>query len=572
MVNSFAKTKEQADLVDEKIKGLIMARKHFIVEAAAGSGKTYSLNNIVSWLEKEKPLDFGYPGKKIACITFTNVAVEVMKSRLLPDSNVEPCTIHSFCWKLIKPFQDFMINHVNEAIHSKKIDCSNLDICKIDYDLGVRYFDNETDTLFLYHDDVIKFFSLLLDNKKFRKVMASIYPIILIDEYQDSNKLFMEKMILYFLNNQSKPFPILGLFGDSWQSIYSGLSGIGEIKNENFSIIHKNTNFRSESNIVKMLNRIRPDNQQSCAKEDEPSKGNVYFLNCSKGSYNRYLEGQKINDLKPEDLKYVLNQLSDKIERMTNKKPKILMITHSVISKNLGFEKLIETLGTDVFRDQPDPFFEYCRKIIEPMYKALNQNDISHLADVLGVERTIIRTKKDKTNWKNILHSLQALREKNLDDVLKYCLENTYGLIPKSDEVEALIEEYKINSELTYNKKVVKDVLDIPYKEFLSAFEYIDSDTMFSTEHGSKGEEFENVIFVINKGWNLYQYHKYAPFDKSSDDPSFIRNRNLFYVCSSRAIKNLFFLLTYNGGDEFNNYLRYLSDEKEFDFDAFIHI
>ena len=68
---------------------------------------------------------------------------------------------------------------------------------------------------------------------------------------------------------------------------------------------------------------------------------------------------------------------------------------------------------------------------------------------------------------------------------------------------------------------------------------------MFSTEHGVKGEEYDNVVFVIGKGWNVYQFETYAPMitghsqipvDKQA---SYERNRNLFYVCCSRPKKKI---------------------------------
>lgn len=77
---------------------------------------------------------------------------------------------------------------------------------------------------------------------------------------------------------------------------------------------------------------------------------------------------------------------------------------------------------------------------------------------------------------------------------------------------------------------------------------YPESD--FSTEHGVKGEEYDNVIFVISKGWNQYQFEKYIPMITGDEripkgkDAAFERNRNLFYVCCSRPKKRLIFFIT----------------------------
>ena len=42
--------------------------------------------------------------------------------------------------------------------------------------------------LHLFHDDIIKLFAWFLDKPKFRMLLTDRYPIILIDEYQDSFK------------------------------------------------------------------------------------------------------------------------------------------------------------------------------------------------------------------------------------------------------------------------------------------------------------------------------------------------------------------------------------------------
>ena len=84
---------------------------------------------------------------------------------------------------------------------------------------------------------------------------------------------------------------------------------------------------------------------------------------------------------------------------------------------------------------------------------------------------------------------------------------------------------------------------------------------MFSTEHSVKGEEYDNVVFVIGRGWNLYHFETYAPMitGRSSipkgKEASFERNRNLFYVCCSRAKKRLFLFVTIPTDYEFKTFL-----------------
>ena len=57
----------------------------------------------------------------------------------------------------------------------------------------------------------------------------------------------------------------------------------------------------------------------------------------------------------------------------------------------------------------------------------------------------------------------------------------------------------------------IREVLDLDYSQFRAAIEFLYPEAEFSTEHGVKGEEYDNVVFVISKGWNQYQFETYAP-------------------------------------------------------------
>ena len=78
-------------------------------------------------------------------------------------------------------------------------------------------------------------------------------------------------------------------------------------------------------------------------------------------------------------------------------------------------------------------------------------------------------------------------------------------------------------------------------------------------KRNGKGEEYDNVIFVISKGWNQYQFETYAPMIKNGypqdKEASYIRNRNLFYVCCSRPKKRLFFFISVSLDDTFRDFL-----------------
>ena len=83
---------------------------HFRVLAGPGAGKTHWLvNHIKEILHTSERLD---KSRKVACITYTNTAVEIIRERLGSSSNqVEVSTIHSFLYKhVIKPYIHFIAN------------------------------------------------------------------------------------------------------------------------------------------------------------------------------------------------------------------------------------------------------------------------------------------------------------------------------------------------------------------------------------------------------------------------------------------------------------------------------
>ena len=57
---------------------------------------------------------------------------------------------------------------------------------------------------------------------KFRMILADKYPVILIDEYQDSSKLIVDSFVKYYIEKDKGPQ--FGFFGDAWQTIYSSNS------------------------------------------------------------------------------------------------------------------------------------------------------------------------------------------------------------------------------------------------------------------------------------------------------------------------------------------------------------
>ena len=82
--------KAEADKVDEEIIAALQNGNSFRVEAGAGSGKTYSLNKAIEWLQTNKWAEYRRKKQTVVCITYTNAAVDVIAERLSKDSFIPP--------------------------------------------------------------------------------------------------------------------------------------------------------------------------------------------------------------------------------------------------------------------------------------------------------------------------------------------------------------------------------------------------------------------------------------------------------------------------------------------------
>lgn len=168
---------------------------------------------------------------------------------------------------------------------------------------------------------------------------------------------------------------------------------------------------------------------------------------------------------------------------------------------------------------------------------------------ILGIRRYPITKKSEKMKWKEFEARLKKARDGKAIDVINTIVETK--LVPVPSLVDGYYHLYFDAPDTIYGlDATIRDVLDLDYSQFRAAIEFLYPEAEFSTEHGVKGEEYDNVVFVISKGWNQYQFETYAPMITgrtpipNGKQTSYERNRNLFYVCCSRPRKRLFFFVS----------------------------
>lgn len=81
--------------------------------------------------------------------------------------------------------------------------------------------------------------------------------------------------------------------------------------------------------------------------------------------------------------------------------------------------------------------------------------------------------------------------------------------------------------------------MHVPYSEFISLYNYLEGQTPFSTQHKTKGTEFDNILVILDNGrWNNYNFEKLFAAN-NREERVIDRTEKIFYVCCTRAKEQL---------------------------------
>ena len=113
-------------------------------------------------------------------------------------------------------------------------------------------------------------------------------------------------------------------------------------------------------------------------------------------------------------------------------------------------------------------------------------------------------------------------------------------------------------------KDYFESLMEIPYKQFKLCTVAQKNDTPFTTQHGTKGDEFNNVLVVIDdNAWTQsYNFDKYFSNNDTSERRK-EKTKNLFYVVCSRAKNNLAILCLSELSDSSKSKIRELFNETD---------
>ena len=292
--NSAAHTDDLFDAEADKLIAKCVAADppiSFFLFAGAGSGKTRSLVEALKVIKERVGARLRLNGRRVGVITFTNKACDEIKHRLEYDDLFAVSTIHSFAWSLIKglnhdirewlkinlqteiaeleekerkgrPGTKASIDRINAiAAKSERLELLN----------NIKSFiynpdgDNPERNA-LNHAEVIKITAAFLTEKSMmRSLLVNRFPILLIDESQDTDKELIEA--LFYVQANLKSHFALGVVGDTMQRIYTaGKLDLGGDLPDDWATPAKRMNHRSCRRIIELINRIRePDRRPNTA-------------------------------------------------------------------------------------------------------------------------------------------------------------------------------------------------------------------------------------------------------------------------------------------------------------------
>lgn len=596
---------------------------HFLLSGGAGSGKTYTLVQVI----KEVLNKYHF---RIACMTYTNAAANEIEQRVNHrDLNVS--TIHDFLWDNIKNYQSELKQAVIALLNDPEC---KMHLPDSEEFVADDFFDNrENPTEIQYkeylkiregiisHDEVLMVANYMFANhKRLCDVVKSRYPFIFIDEYQDTHPEVIAILLEHI--NKSEKKCIVGFFGDSMQAIYD--DGIGDITkylyNETTTTgivyeIQKAQNRRCPLSVIQLANKLRNDGLEQQPSNDPKAPNMDEKGHVKQGSTMFYYSDEGINNL--EQLKE--NLIDEGWDFNNSEQTKELRLTHNLIAYEAGFASLMDIHANDKildFRDRvkkwitendadydfssvtfgqaldwldtnhsgkkwkPTPEMEKyieCHNDAYNIARSINFAEFNkcyvnkdHLIDDkaeveekktttgttlsplnlhLRKIETCIRLYQSqeysefmrRTSFGFITSSRQKKELKDAIDKMTGVEDMTIGeVISMANKMNICKIDDKLEEYMATNRYVYERVSMIKYNEFRQLYSYLQQQQPFSTQHKTKGLEYNDVLVILNNtNWRKYDFESLFNASPNKKDSIKLRTRKLFYVCCTRAKNRL---------------------------------
>lgn len=578
----------------------------FFLFAGAGSGKTWSLTEALKKVLARSRDRLRLRHQKIAVITYTNAACDEIKSRIQYDPVVTVSTIHSFIWSQIQGLDVDIRAWLYENLQTEIEDLEEKERkgrggdASLKRQRKIQSKSERRDKLpsvkkFTYnpngdnvgldsinHAEVIAIGAEFLTYKPLmQKILVNAFPILLVDESQDTHRPFMEALLTVQAAH-TECFS-LGLIGDTMQRIYGhGMPNMDHSIPDEWSTPEKIMNHRSPERIVQLLNRIRQpvDGRAQQARSDKDG-----------GIVRLFITGA--GDAEPDEVEAIVRTRMAEITGEREWLPaedevKALILEHHMAARRLGFSDLFEPLyksertktglldgslaGLRLFSERVQGVIEarkrgdefgvtaIVRKHSELLSKqslasaGANQTDLLKRASAAVNDLITLCDDVRNTSFQDVLDTVAMTGLFPVPDMLiPFTRREEIGIEPEVAEIDADLEMVAVEDESGAGWEAF---LAAPFSQVGPYRAYIDGDTAFDTHQGVKGREFDRVMVIIDdaeaRGF-LFSYDKlFGTKERSANDlksesigkeTGLDRTRRLLYVTCSRAMRSLALVL-----------------------------
>jgi len=569
----------------------------FFLFAGAGSGKTRSLIHALDKIKGQYGRQLKLNGQKVGVITYTNAACDEINKRLEFDTAFHVSTIHSFAWSLITGFTKDIKNWLETSLRdeiqeleekqargrasqasidrARKIESKTKRLATLREIKKFTYNPNgdnvERDSL--SHSEVIKICSDFLTQKTtMQKLLVTRFPLLLVDESQDTNKHLMDA--LFEVQKHNSDCFALGLLGDMMQRIYSdGKDKLEQGLPSDWATPAKQMNHRSASRIIELINKIRAnvDGQAQTPRNDR-GEGLVRLFILPNDTENKMNAEIIVREA-------MANATNDPGWHGARQDVKTLILEHHMAARRMGFEQMFEPLHKiEKFKtgllDGTMPELRLFAKLVLPLVSALKKEDKYAVASIIReksalLSRNVLKgISEDQTTQikkaREAVNELYALWGDNNDpsflEVLQSVAQNglfdvpnrLIPIIQRSDEEHKAAEIEDEGEDKDIKLNALSEFLSTPFSQIQPYSDYINQSSPFDTHQGVKGREFPRVMVIIDdteaRGF-MFKYDKLfgvAPLtatdiknEQEGNDTAQLRARRLFYVTCSRAEESL---------------------------------
>jgi DNA helicase II / ATP-dependent DNA helicase PcrA len=571
--------------------------RSFIMVAGAGSGKTTSLVKALNHLARPRGAELQRRGQRIACITYTEVAAVEIWNDVGNVPLFHISTIHSFLWTVVSPFQVDLRGWVSGRIGGKiaeaeeriarprtqartrvrlatDIERYRRELVTVDSVPSFKYGTGSDYAMgILGHDDILKVGTDLIDTKPLlRSLVASRFPFILIDESQDTWPVFVDA--LRCIEESVGAGFCLGFFGDPMQKIY--LTGVGSVTpGATWNEITKPENFRCPTRVLDVINHIRAEDDGllqvpgRTAERDGPSapaEGTAHIF---------ILPTDDQRSVRLDQVRrWLATQNDDPLWRpdLGNDDVRMLVLVHRMAATRLGFPNVYSALNDGApasfksgLRDGTvwvlRPFLTYLLHLVLAFRSGVDFDVIAMLRvncpllsrDRLASENIAVLLRKLGEAVRQVTAMFDNESNSTIRDVISFVRDQDLAAL--DSRFLPYIDDHNLeydDDEERAEQAAVTAFLNCRAAELWGYRTYIEGLSPFSTQQDVKGAEFQRVLVVLDdeeSDYNLFSYGKYFGITPLSDkdtenlaegvDSVLGRTRRLFYVCCSRALRDL---------------------------------